>query len=301
MSQRVLVTGATGFVGVRLLAALSREGHQAMGLARAGSDVDVDLCDRVAVLAAVQRLKPDVVVHLAAMVTGRRDGDLYRNMYRTHVLGTRSLVQALKGSGIRMVAAGSYAELGDAPAPFTPTTLPQPASPYGLTKLFATELLRLRAIEEQAPTLVLRAANLYGPGQRASYFIPAMLRAFHARQRFAMSPGEQRREFLFVDDFVAALLAAAAAPLAPEHCDREGPFCLLYAGEGKARPLKQVAEMAQQVMAVDGLVALGERPYRAREQMAMFADLSLTYRVLGWEPKTELEQGLRSCAAEIVK
>jgi len=293
MTKRIVVTGATGFVGTRLVAKLRQQGHDVVGLARRGGDENCDLADGEQLKSILGRLAPSLVYHLAAFVTGGRDKALLREMYRTHVVGTHMLTKALTNTGTRIIGAGSYAEMGDAPAPYFAATPARPVSPYGYTKLLSTEQLRIYAITQRTPTMVLRAANLYGPGQRPNYFVAAMLGALQRGETFGMTPGEQVRDFLYVDDFVTALVAAADMPAEPSRDEHNVPFHILYVGSGEPTSLKQLAVLAERVTKTSGLIELGAKPYRNNEQMRMVGDISHAVELLNWQPRHPLEEGLR--------
>ena len=236
--MRALVTGAAGFVGSHLSERLLREGHEVVGVDafvpnyprpwkeanlrrlrdQAGFRlVEADLC-----AVDLPRLLADaeVVFHQAAMPGVPSSwGDEFHVYVDHNIRATQRLLEAAVGMRHlrRIVYASSSSVYGDAAVlPLGEDAVPQPVSPYGVTKLAAEHLCRLYAVASGVPTVSLRYFTVYGPRQR-----PDM--AFH---RFAAallqdaeivvySDGEQTRDFTFVDDAVEANLRAAARPVEP--------------------------------------------------------------------------------------
>ncbi len=300
MNERILVTGASGFVGKRLLPALRRQGHYAVGMSDTDSADAVCAIDDEGLREILAEVRPTIVYHLATLVSGSHDGELQAETCRAHIRSTHALTRALKDFEARLIVTGSYEELGDAPVPYFGTTPARPVSPSGYTKLMVTEQTKLYAIANRAAAMVIRAAHLYGPEQRPSCFVPALLTALKRGEPFDTSPGEQRREYLFVEDFVKALVAAIGAPIDPRNMAKgRGGFRILHVGNGAPVTLEELAALAEEIVGVSGLVRLGARPCGDSEPKAMFADPAEAEECLGWQPTVTLEEGLRITAESI--
>jgi nucleoside-diphosphate-sugar epimerase len=244
MRRRVLITGATGFVGGHLAERLTAEGWEVRALVRPTSDTarlrrlgaDLrtgSLGDREAVERAAQGV--EVVYHLAAVTGLRADTDFHR----ANVEGTRSVVEAVRGARPRrLVYLSSYAACGPSwpERPRAPGDPPAPLTAYGRTKLAGEEIVN--GLDGGVQTLTLRAPAVYGPGDHA--FLP-----YFRLVRMGLAPapagGEQRFQMLYVADLARALMAAADAE----------PGTYPVAGPGEYLWKEIVAEMA---------AALGRRP-----------------------------------------
>src|SRR5512134_2407548 len=223
-----LITGAAGFLGSSLANQLSREGHLIRGLddlstgdpKALGPDVHFtrgDLSDRPKLWTLLQEV--DVVYHLAARVSVPESVLYPRDYNNVNVGGTVALMEAVRDVGVRrIVLASSGAVYGDLPdQPLKESVTPSPRSPYAVSKLAAEYYVRtiggLWAIE----TVSLRIFNAYGPGQHLSASHPPVVphylkQALRGGTLVAHGDGTQTRDYVYVDDVVSALVAAATAP-----------------------------------------------------------------------------------------
>ncbi|MDN7718691.1 NAD-dependent epimerase/dehydratase family protein [Burkholderia gladioli] len=184
---RVLITGIGGFTGRYLAHELAGRGHEVHGLVRRSSMLDqwpvreADLLDRAALTETLSELCPDVVVHLAA-VAFVAHGDI-DSIYRTNVVGTRNLLDALvaTGSGSQAVLVASSANVyGNADCELiNETVVPQPVNDYAISKLAMEFAARLSA--DRLPITIVRPFNYTGVGQAVNFLLPKIVANFRER------------------------------------------------------------------------------------------------------------------------
>ncbi len=293
----VLVTGANSFLGSRLSRALAAQGWTVHGFCRRPQQtlsihwIAGDIRNAGAIAEAMGAVKPDWVFHLAADTRRARDTGLLTEMLQTNVVGTMNLIAAARTTSPKaLVAVGSFEEYGDQEPPFHENLAPRPVSPYGLTKALASVLIT-GVGREVVPAAVIRLPVPYGPGQTPDLFVGGACAALKAGKRFPMSKGEQTRDFLYVDDGIAALLLAA------EHigiCRGE----ILNACSGVAVPLHEAIQTIAQVAGVKDFADIGALPYRPHEQMRYLGDPRKIQKLLGWSAQTSFPEGIRRSLAE---
>ncbi|OGT28469.1 MAG: epimerase, partial [Gammaproteobacteria bacterium RBG_16_66_13] len=255
-----LVTGAAGFLGSALANRLAHEGHQVRGLddLSAGDpqrlDADVlftrgDVVDRPKLWTLLQDV--DCVYHLAARVSVPESVLYPREYNAVNVSGTVSIMEAMRDVGVkRVVLISSGAVYGDqAEQPLREDSVPNPRSPYAVSKLAAEYYVRTIGALWSIETVALRVFNAYGPGQSlpAAHppVIPHFLRqAAKSGTLVIHGRGEQTRDFVFVDDVVEAMVAAATAPT----IDR----LVINVGSGAGTSIR---ELVQQILEVSGASA----------------------------------------------
>jgi UDP-glucose 4-epimerase len=223
-----LISGAAGFIGSSLANHLAREGHQVRGLDNLSTgdpqalapDVHFtrgDVSDRPKLWTLLQEV--DVVYHLAARVSVPGSVLYPRDYNNVNVGGTVALMEAMRDVGVRrVVLTSSGAVYGDiADQPLTETLTLNPRSPYAVSKLAAEYYVRTIGRLWGIETVSLRIFNAYGPGQHlpASHppVVPHYLKqALRGGTLVAHGDGSQTRDYVYVDDVVSALVAAATAP-----------------------------------------------------------------------------------------
>jgi nucleoside-diphosphate-sugar epimerase len=131
----------------------------------------------------------------------------------------------------------------------------------------------------------VRPFQVYGPGQVPHTLIPAAIRAALTGEDLTMTPGEQERDFIYVEDVVEGMLAAAKAP------GIEGQS--LDLGTGQAHTVRQVVERVWAMTGAQGHILPGALPYRPGEVMRLTADAERTAHLTGWRARVGLEEGLR--------
>jgi nucleoside-diphosphate-sugar epimerase len=278
--MRLALTGTTGFLGRHLLPAALSAGHQVTALVRPGSSVPAapglslvegDLSAPEAMRQLVDGA--EAVVHLAAVGVQGRDREPAA-MEVANVAGAARVCEAMAAAGVvRLVAAGTVLELA-------------PLDPYGASKVAGRMALQASATRLGLRGWYLRLASLYGPGDDADKLLPSAVAAALAGRDFPMTPGAQRREWLHVEDAVAALLAAVARPPPPG-------LTALDVGTGQGVALVELVRQVYRLAGADeGLVQAGARPYRAGEVMQLVGNPAAAHAALGWGPRVSLDDGL---------
>ena len=208
-SEIVLLTGADGFTGRHLAIRLRAEGMRVFGATRYPSDseeVQMDLSDGASVAAAVAKVSPDVVVHLAGITTA-----LHANVaeiYAVNAVGTANLLSALAASPKlpRRVIIASSATVYAPPSDDTPITEDHPRRPahhYGVSKLAVEEIARLYS--QKLPLIVTRPFNYTGVGQTEDFIVRKIIRHFQeGATEIRLGELQLERDFSDVDDVVEA-------------------------------------------------------------------------------------------------
>ena len=301
--MKALVTGAAGFIGSHLSAALLDSGASVTGI-----DCFTDYYPRAIKernLAGLRRHRSfqfvetsiagaDLghllsgrthVFHLAAQAGVRKSWGREFSAYTTNnIEATQLLLEAAAGSGIeRLVYASSSSVYGDAAAiPMREDALPQPVSPYGVTKLSAEQLCHLYYVNHGVPTVALRYFTVYGPRQRPDMgFHRFLTAAIQGKAISVFGDGEQTRDFTFVADAVAATAAAAT---------RGTPGRVYNIGGGSRVSVNEVLEMIGRVSGKPLQVVVD--PVQKGDMRHTCADTSLARADLGYQPAVGLEQGL---------
>ena len=281
----VLVTGAAGFIGSALCRALVRSGHEVHGASRVprdGAEVcwwQVDLSDPDAVTRILRKVRPSVVFHLASHVSGDRALATVLPTVRDNLLATVNVLTAACEAAGRVVLAGSMEEVD----PAEPTAAP--GSPYAAAKTAAGTYARLFHALYGLPVVSLRVFMVYGPGQRdTTKLIPYVTTALLRGEQPLLTSGTREIDWVFVDDVVAAFIAAAQAP------DAEGKS--VDVGSGRLITIRSLVDRLTQLVGaqVEPLFgALDDRPLEIRR----VADVGRTETLIGWRPSTPLDVGLR--------
>jgi UDP-glucose 4-epimerase len=294
-----LITGAAGFLGSHLANQLAREGHQVRGLDDLSTgDPQVldpgvhftrgDVNDRPKLWTLLQEV--DCVYHLAARISVP-ESILYPREYNTaNVGGTVSLMEALRDVGIRrVILASSGAIYGDQDIqPLTEGQTPRPQSPYAVSKLAAEYYVRTIGNLWGIETVCLRIFNAYGPGQHLPPsnppVVPYFLRQATRNGTLVVhGDGQQTRDYVYVDDVMAAMIAAATAP------DING--LVINVGSGVEMSLRGLTKLVLDV--TGGQVSVVYNTKTSGGVSRLCADLSLAAQRLNYQPAISLEEGLR--------
>lgn len=282
---RCAITGAGGFIGTALCRELSARGARVHGWGRTRHDgltveewhhCDVTELERVHELFASTR--PEVVFHLASRVTGSRSIDLVLPTLRDNLLGTVHVLSAAAAQGgPRVICLGSLQEPDM-------ELRAAPGSPYGAAKFAASAYARMFAGLFSLPVTIARPYMVYGPGQLdLTKLVPYVATQILGGSKAMLSSGAQTFDWVYIDDVVEALLAAAAATAtAGETVD---------IGCGVLTSVRDVAiGIASRLNSIEAL-QLGAIPDRRMEPTRR-ADLQATSRLINWQPRVALEQGL---------
>ncbi len=304
--MRVVVTGGAGFIGHHIVAKLVGRGHEVAvidnlsrpspgGLAILKQlNVDllkVDITDYAAMLEALNRLRPDAVVHSAALIDVAESVEKPHTYMHVNAEGTAAVTRAAISAGVEKVIYLSSAAVYGVPKylPIDEEHPTKPTSPYGASKL-AGELVLKSFMESlgKPEYVILRLFNVYGPGQNPSSPYSGVITKFiHAvtsgKEIVIYGDGEQSRDFIHVEDVVEAVIKALTAT---EAC------VTLNIGTGMRTTINELAKL---VMSVAGReVPVRHAPPRRGDIRHSVASVERARKVLGWEPRIGLVEGLRT-------
>ena len=332
--RSVVVTGAGGFIGSHVCRRLAVEGAVVHAMVRrAGSrrlthvarttnpgrssrttsspggsvtewELDVTAAEPIRERFATAR--PEIVIHLAGDTTARRfDGDwaAIDRALAVNLWGTLNVVRAaIDSDTVRVVIrAGGLEEYGTGATPYDESQREQPVSPYSASQVAATHITEMLQQHTPIALVTLRPALVYGPAQSTDFFIPALIDNCLRGIDFDMSDGEQRRDVVYIDDLVDAILAAASAVDLRDGIDLRG--AVINVGHGVEHRMVDIARLIVRLTSTDATVRIGARPRRTGDLEHLVAKTDVATSMLGWHPRVTLAEGLSRtidwCRAEI--
>jgi nucleoside-diphosphate-sugar epimerase len=300
---RALITGVAGFIGSTLADRLAATGADIVGLdcfadyyPRAVKERNLSGLSKLPSFRLIESRIQDAdlvgllrdrthVFHLAAQAGVRKSWGHDFQIYTTNNIdATQVLLEACASSTLeRVVYASSSSVYGDAVSlPMREDALPQPVSPYGVSKLAAEQLCHLYQINYGVPAVSLRYFTVYGPRQRPDMAFHKFLRATILGEPINLyGDGEQTRDFTFVTDAVSATIAAATRGI---------PGRVYNIGGGSRVSIHEVLEMIGRV--AKRLPEVRVDPAQKGDMRHTYADTTLARTDLGFVPAVALEEGL---------
>lgn len=316
--QTVLVTGAAGFIGSHTAAALLRRGARVVGLDNfdpfyprelklanlRAIEADVggaggtgvgrfelvtgDFTDAAATRALFERVRPHGVIHLGAKAGVRPSLADPLGYLHTNVLGTQSVLDAAAAAGCqRVIIASSSSVYGNTPnAPFREDDRSVvPISPYAASKLACELIARTHHHLTRRPVACLRFFTVFGPRQRPDLAIALFLEKISRGEPITVfGDGSMSRDFTFVDDIVAGVLAAY------DRIDRHG---FRVWNLGHSEPVRLDAMIATIAEVVGRTPMIERRPMQPGDVDRTFADLTRSRAELDYQPATAFAEGVR--------
>ena len=297
--MQVLITGGAGFLGSRLANALDKQGHYVRVLDNLSSGDPESLTKSINFnrgdVSDIPKLWSllygiDVVYHLAARVSVPASVLYPREYNEVNVGGTVALLEACRDVKVKRVVFGSSATVygNQEVQPVSESMWPRPEVPYAVSKLAAEQYLFTVGQNSGFETVALRIFNAYGPGQHMPPAHPPVVPQFIHQtigrgSLVVAGNGEQTRDFVYVDDVVAALISAGSMP----GVDHK----IINVGSGTETSIN---ELIRQIGATVGVTPSVLYDGEAGGGLPrLVADISRARRLLKWQPRVDLATGLK--------
>jgi UDP-glucose 4-epimerase len=287
-TQRILITGASGFIGLHLCRTLLDGGAEVHAACRSEPRISdpqlrwhkVDLTDAGVTRAVVTSIHADLIFHLCSYAQGERDLALVLPTFRSELEATINLLTSVAEVGCRrLVMAGSLEEtdLGEIPS-----------SPYAAAKSASRGYARMFHRLYGVPIAMTRIFMTYGPGQSAKKLVAHAVGCLLRGETLKIASPSRKVDWIYVEDVVQGLLAVGLAPgLAGKSVD---------IGCGELVEIRDVVLRLQRMINSNAKVQFGTLPERSEEEVRC-ADTIATYALTGWHPAIALDEGLRRTVA----
>ncbi|MGC1188531.1 MAG: GDP-mannose 4,6-dehydratase [Candidatus Acidiferrales bacterium] len=299
--MRILVTGATGFVGSHLVKKLSEQkdhdlytlqryvtGRYVLGAEYGVKTMFCDLRDHFAVRAAIREVQPEAVIHLAAVSPVSYSYDHPNEVLNTNLIGTVNLAE----SCLREVPhfkhflfASTSETYGNGPVPKREETPQAPNSPYSVSKQAAEKYILYMWDAYKFPMTVLRPFNTYGRRDNTHFLVERMLVQMLRGETVKLGDPTPERDLLYVDDHADAYLTCLGNPKAIGSA--------FNFATGEKITVKALADKMTEMTGFRGQVLWNTIPRRPLDIQVLYGDASKAKSVLGWQAKVSLEEGLR--------
>lgn len=303
--MRILVTGATGFIGSRLLERLAEtSGHELYSMQRyvtgryvlgAGQGVKVvfcDLRDQFAVKCAIREVQPEAVFHLASISPVSYSYDHPNEVLEANFAGTVNLAEACLREAPHFkhfLFASTSETFGNGPLPKTEETPQAPNSPYSVSKHAAEKYVLYMWEAYKFPMTVLRPFNTYGRRDNTHFLVERILVQMLKGGLVKLGDPTPERDLLYIDDHVDAYLTCLAKPQAS--VGQTFNFCT-----GERFTVRAVAEKIAQIADFKGQILWDTIPRRPLDIQVLYGDATKAGSLLGWKAKVSLDEGLRRTA-----
>ena len=281
--ETIFIIGGSGFIGKNLARYLSSS-HK---VCIYDKSVDIDFFSKYPsiqtytldlIYEQIERNieSPDYIINLASIVTAERDISLFDELISSNLKVLLNLYDRFKNdSTLKLfIQFGSSEEYGSKNSPFKESTREYPNSPYALVKQLTTNTTMMLHSNYGFPSMVVRPGNLFGSMQNKDKFIPYIIAQLKKGQALNVSPCEQRRDFIHIDDFSYLIKR-----LLHNYSNCIGK--IINVSSGDSISLKEIIENCKSEIASSSIINYGALPYRENEVMNLKCDITLLSEIIG--------------------
>jgi len=296
---KVLITGASGFVGSNLARKIHKTREYDISVfVRKETDLwrirdllpnlnlhFIDITDAYEIKKKIEKIKPEIVYHCATygVYSSQKNMD---KMVETNIVGSMRLLQALENAKYlkKFINVGSFFEYGPKQGSVKESDIAQPMTPYSITKLTQTILTRYFYLQKNLPTITLRIFTAYGMYEETGRLITDIMLATLRNKTLNISSLKPKRDFIFIDDVVNALLNASKVSTTGE---------VINIGSGKSHSVNQIIKIISKITNTDLKINYGQNPHEFDKMINNgYADMRKAKKMLSWSPFYSIEDGL---------
>ncbi len=278
--SKILVTGASGFIGRALVSGLKARGRDVVPV----DSADGDIASRETLAKFAQQ---DIahVFHLAGKTFVPDSWDNPQAFCRTNVQGTVNVLEFCRKKRIPMTYVSAYVYGHPDSLPIGENSAIRPSNPYALTKRLAEEACEFYASAYDLPVSTIRPFNVYGIGQAENFLIPAIIsQALDDGGKIVVKDLAPKRDYVYLEDLVTALLATL---------DKPDGHRVYNIGSGVSLSVQEVIDAIQDIADTQKEVVC-DNAIRANELMDVVADITKAGKELGWRPETSFCAGIEN-------
>jgi UDP-glucose 4-epimerase len=283
---RVIVTGASGFIGINLVKRLSALGAEIVVIDRIQPaehfpNVQFEWAD----LRHLDKVyDADYLIHLAAITNASYAERYPLDTYEVNVLGTVNLLNHVRVRK-RVLFPSTALIYKASESPINEEAETEVSSTYAQSKVMGEQAIRFLSKRMGVGYTIVRFFNIFGPGQLSMYIVPQVLRQIIEERRVVLRNGSVLRDLLYVDDCIDAVLNVAVAPLAEDS--------VFNIGSGQEVSILDLAKAAVEVSGADGTEIVDLQQSINYSPTALIADIGKIRSTVAWHPKTSLKEGLK--------
>lgn len=277
--MKIVVTGSKGFIGEQLCKSLLNIGHEVV-------EIDLSLGDNVEKWETFEKLEPfDYLVHLAARIFVPESFEKPRSFYQTNIMGTINAIEACRISNAKLIFFSSYAYGAPNYLPIDEEHPVKSFNPYSRSKIMGEDICKSYFADFGVKSIIFRPFNIYGPKQGAKFLIPSIIEQA-VLGHITLKDNRPKRDYIFIDDIINAVIKAL-------DYDPKGSE-IFNLGSGESYSVEEIVNKV--------ILTLGKKvevnylnEYRPNEVLDTIAEISKANRILSWEPKIKLDEGLGYC------
>lgn len=296
--KHVFITGANGFIGANIVRKLTLKGYNVHVLNRSpniswrlkniAKSVTVhqgDITNLKSLEKILLKSKPDFIVHLAAYGAYPHQTDI-KKIFEVNTVGIINLLEASKKIPYKcLINAGSSSEYGSKDKAMKEDNSCNPISYYAATKLASTNICKIFADINNKPIVTFRLFSAYGPYEEPSRFIPTIIKSLIKKEKINITPGNQRRDFIYVEDISNAFLKALTL-------GKKIQGEIINLGTGKEYTNDEIVKKLFYLTNKKTAINKGEYPKRSWDVPHWKADMSKAKKILNLEPQYDIDNGL---------
>ena len=293
MKKNILITGANGFIGQRLVERLRQKGNFVIFEYHHNKDGDIA---KEGSLNKYRDKNIHHVFHLAAIANVSKCWSETSEVMRVNIMGTQQILEFCRHTNAHITFASTYLYGNPTIFPISEVADLQPNNPYAVSKKIGEDLFKYYSEMFEVKSCILRLFNIYGIGQKSDFLIPLILEQLIKNQKtgdpIIVRTIKPKRDYVYLDDLVEAFYQSIC--FLDQEEVKENVFNI---ASGVSYSVKDIFEIARNIMRVDlGIISKNiERPNTIFDTKA---DISRAKEILGWKPKISLQQGIEKILIE---
>lgn len=272
--MKILVTGATGFIGKAVCTALKEISYHVIEInSKNGNILNDETWNSLPYC--------EVLIHLAAQTFVPHSWANPASFVEINSFGTLKALEYCRKHNSKMIYVSSYLYGNSISFPINESAELFTPNPYALSKKIAEEYCSFYANNFSLKCVILRPFNIYGPGQSPIFLIPEIINQIVKNKHIKVKDLEPKRDYIYIDDFISAVISSI-------YLDK---FEIINIGAGKSYSVGNIINEIQNILGTNYAV-LSNNEKRQGEIMDTIADISKAKKILNWEPKINLHEGL---------